>query len=175
MSVNLVPEPVATIAPVVFERPATQRPDTRPVEAGEKSSTGGSEQKRTAERPAIGKDEPNARPPGTDPSVPPQTLFNASLISADFKPSTTSEDIEALSVAAANESETNDEQKIALETEDTGTETSDTSSPASSTPASDRQFDAQRVASYARGSGGSQLTAPATANPDWLSAIEKIA
>ena len=180
MSVQLVPEPVAAVLPPVFERPVPARPDTRPVEPSDKANAGQSQQHRnTGERDPLGKAEPSPRPPGIDPSVPPQTFFDASLISADFKPSSRPAEIRA--PGASDES---DESKAAEpgERRDT-TERNDGSQTAfqagPTTAAAADRLDTQKtvsrnLASYARVSGGSPLSTPAAANPDWLTAVEKI-
>jgi hypothetical protein len=170
MSVQLVPEPVAATIPLVFERPANKRPDTRPVEA---SGNTGQKQANTADTQSS-KAEPSSRPPGKDPSIPPQTIFDASLISAAFKPLTNPEEVAALGHAETTDGTTaSGNNDASAPGKDTGTEQNLT--PESQTPASDRQLDAQQMAAYTRSGGGSPLTLPASANPNWLSAIEKIA
>lgn len=179
MSVQLLPEPVAAITPVVFERPVNQRPDTRPVEGSDKTNTGSSEQKQTNTADIqFGKAEPSARPPGTDPSIPPQAVFDASLISADFKPLTKPEDVQTLAPAPSIPAPQSDVGNSGAKDADTATDDSSSGNQATgatSTEADDRQSDAQKIAVYTRSGGGSPLTVPAAANPDWLSAIEKIA
>jgi hypothetical protein len=169
MSVQLVPEPVVATAPLVFERPANKRPDTRPVEA---SGSAGHTQTSTVDAQS-GKAEPSSRPPGKDPSIPPQTIFDASLISATFKPLTNPVELAALGHTETTDKATPaDSNGSGFAKSDAGAELAPTAG--SLTQASDRQRDIQQMAAYAR-SGGSPLTLPASANPNWLTAIEKIA
>ena len=172
MSLIVAPEPVAVVTPPIAVRQTEPRPDTRPVESSDKANAGTSEQKQnTASRDPAAKPEPSARPPGTDPSLPPQAIFDASLISEDFKP--------ALHSAPEPSDETGTDRgsdnSAAVRDENSGS--SDRGSLAAFDPAQDgnHPVEARSIASYARAGGGSALNVPGNANPDWLSAIEKIA
>ncbi|MBU1176574.1 MAG: hypothetical protein KKH72_14320 [Alphaproteobacteria bacterium] len=172
MSLIFAPEPVAVVTPPLVVRPVAPRPDTRPVESSEKANAGSSEQKQSATRDPAAKAEPSPRPPGTDPSLPPQTLFDASLISEDFKPSTSPDQFAALALADPPGEILGDESSPSA-----ADDRADSGDAAPFVPAKDdnHPVEAQQLAAYDRVQSGSPLSLPAAANPDWLNAIEKIA
>ena len=171
MSLIVAPEAVAVVTPPIVVRPTAPRPDTRPVESSDKANAGTSQQKQdTASRDPAAKPEPSARPPGTDPSLPPQSIFDASLISEDFKPTLRTE-------APAPESGTERGGDSPANGGDEAAGSPDSGTRAAYDPAQDgnHPVEAKSIASYARAGGGSALNVPRNANPDWLTAIEKIA
>lgn len=166
MSLIFAPEPVAVVTPPVVVRPVAPRPDTRPIEPSDQANAGSSEHKQNAAtgNPAP-KAEPSPRPPGTDPSVPPQTLIDASLISEGFKPKTRPDAAEAAEPVAAG--------AFGDETDgDAEAGASETAAPAQDTGL---KVEARQIAAYGRASGASPLSSPSNYDPNWLSAIEKIA
>ena len=170
MSLIVAPEAVAVVSPPVVAPPATPRPDTRPIEAADKANAGTSQQKQdTATRDPSAKAEPSARPPGTDPSLPPQTIFDASLIGEDYKPAL---HVNESGKAAPSDTDTESgEPDLASDTDDGGF----ASAASDGTQDGSHPFESRSVASYARVGSGSALNTPSAANPDWLTAIEKIA
>lgn len=102
MSARIAPEPVSiAIAPHVDYQPRTER-STRPIEPSEAANADkrqnpgtGNQQRNAIERPRA----PD-RPPGTDPSVPPQSLLDASLIASEFKASAVLVEVSERSEAA---------------------------------------------------------------------------
>lgn len=170
MSLIVAPEAVAVVSPPIVVRPVASRPDTRPVEPADQANAGSSQnqQNATSRDAANGSQEfkptPSARPPGTDPSLPPQALFDASLISEDFKPRTPVADAPDQNVSSSR-GRSPDQSS------------SETGSASSTSDAQDgsQQIGQRNIAAYDRVQGGSPLTLSGTANPDWLSAVEKIA
>jgi hypothetical protein len=177
MSLIVAPEAVAVVTPPIVVRPTAPRPDTRPVEASDKANAGTSQQKQdTASRDPSTKPEPSARPPGTDPSLPPQTIFDASLISEDFKPSLhTGPPAPEIETGTGSGIERGGDSPASVGDDTAGS--SDSGTRAAFDPAQDgnHPIEVKSIASYARAGGGSALNVPGNANPDWLTAIEKIA
>lgn len=67
------------------------------------------------QRNADEKPRPLDRPPGTDPSTTPQSLFDASLIASEYKANAV---IEELAVEKEEQAETNRSERIAQGTEE---------------------------------------------------------
>lgn len=130
MSARIAPEPVSiAIAPHVDYQPRTER-STRPIEPSEAASADkrqnpgtGNQQRNAIERPRA----PD-RPPGTDPSVPPQSLLDASLIASEFKASAVlvevseaaeavEQDVSAVQVEEPENSPVSTEPDISLDAE----------------------------------------------------------
>ena len=179
MSLIVAPEAVSVVSPPIVVRPTAPRSDTRPVEDSDRANTGTSQQKQdsvardtSAKADTTAKAEPSARPPGTDPSLPPQAIFDASLISEDYKP--TLRTAEPQSSAATGANDESGETVGAADNDDSPSGGSQTASTASSQDGS-HPFEVSSIASYARVGSGSALNTPAAAHPDWLTAIEKIA
>ena len=183
MSMRLIPESLAASPPTAIDRPAPQRPDTRPIEQSGQSGSAGTNTSGSKGQPsgstsfAAAQAAMSPRPPGIDPSVPPQTLLDASLISATFKPNPHPADIQKKAEDTAK-----DEAERAGQPADDGAgqnESSNTLLTAAETAADAsggaRQIDAGKLQAYAHGSGGSPLSPASAANPEWMSAVEVIA
>lgn len=91
MDTRIVSDPIGRVAPVQGSRPF---PGGSPSTLSA-SNDSGSSLSVTENRPQLAD-----RPMGIDPSIPPQSLFDASLISSAFKAQFTSP-IEEISAAAA--------------------------------------------------------------------------
>lgn len=171
MSLYLVPEAAATVAPMIVVRPASPRPDTRPVESSDKANAGGTDQQqRFSERTAVSTApiEMSVRPPGTDPSVPPQSVFDGSLISENYKPT----------LHFAEEANETDITAGGVNRSVTANAEGPKPEAVPSAPASAEVSvlpDAPKFAAYALIQRNSPLSSPAIANPDWLSAVDQFA
>lgn len=182
MSLRLIPETLAASPPLAVDRPAPQRPDTRPIEhsanSGKAGANGSGSQGQSSGSTnfAAVQAAMSPRPPGTDPSVPPQSLFDASLISATFKPTLQPADLQKQSEDLAE-----DEAERASQITDDGSGQDDSGAALAAagsgtdTTGGAHQIDAGKLAAYSLGSGGSPLSAASSTNPDWLSAIERLA
>lgn len=96
----LAAETYHVASPAAQARIETPRPTTRPVETSAESTLNTSDdQRRRASQNNSDTPSPSPRPPGTDPALPPQTIFDASLIGPDFKPQTKL-DVEPVSAPA---------------------------------------------------------------------------
>ena len=83
MSARIAPEPISIgITFAAHQLPRVNKL-TRPVEAAEPASPDPQNSKNAG---GENRPQPSVRPPGKDPSIPPQALIDASLISAEFKP-----------------------------------------------------------------------------------------
>lgn len=88
MSARIAPEPVSIGISLNAEyKPRVDR-TTRPIEPAAASAD--RQQNKAFGRSVADGIKPRSgdRPPGKDPSVPPQALFDAALIAAEFKPVT---------------------------------------------------------------------------------------
>ncbi len=183
MSMRLIPESLAATPPTAFDRPALQRPDTRPIEQSGQSGNAGANNTGARGQPsdssgfAAARAAMSPRPPGIDPSVPPQTLLDASLISATFKPDPHPADLQKKAEDVAK-----DEAKRANTAAEDGSgqdESGGALAAAADTTAGAQggspKVDAGKIEAYASGSGGSPLSPASAANPDWMSAVERIA
>ncbi len=180
MSLYLAPEAVATVTPPIVVRPMQPRPDTRPVESADKSNAGASDQKhQRQDSTVLDKPTPSNRPPGTVPEQPPQSLFEASLISTDFKPTTRPAESQKAPPEETAPEPASAETSSASET---GERTSAAASQPEANPApeattsttSAQQHQVEQAAAASYGAGGTRLSLPSTANPDFLGSVEKI-
>ncbi len=183
MSLRLIPETLAATPPPAYDRPAPQRPDTRPIEQSGKSGqsgangTGSQGQSSGSTSFIATQAAMSPRPMGIDPSVPPQSLFDASLISATFKPSLQLADLQKQSEDVA-EDEAEEQTQGTEDSSDEETASRALAAAHGNATESDsgaQQINAGKLAAYSKGSGGSPLVSAPSANPDWLSAVERIA
>ena len=172
MSLIVAPEPVAVVSPQIVARTPVPRPDTRPVEASDQANSSTTESRRQSSGAisAEPRAEPSLRPPGKDPSIPPQTIFDASLISADFKPNTDFAPAKESQTANTSVSDGDSDGRQSETTESSAANGNDASGDGTAHP-----VEAQVAASYSRSAGGSALSLSGTAHPDWLTAVERIA
>jgi len=119
------------------------------------------------------------RPPGIDPSVPPQSLFDASLISATFKPNPHPADLQkkAEDVAKDEAERANSpaDDGAGASQDETGNNLTVTADAKTESSSGSHPIDAGKIAAYARGSGGSPLSPANAVNPEWMNAVEFIA
>jgi len=185
MSLRLIPEALASSPPPAIDRPASQRPDTRPIEQSGKSGQSGANGTGSQGQPsgsnsfAAVRAAMSPRPPGIDPSVLPQSLFDASLISATFKPSLNLADLQQQAEDTAEDEAGGAGQSTSGSVSDSEDDALNALAAAHGNAAegSDgaHQIEAGKIEAYSRGSGGSPLSPASAANPDWLSAVEHIA
>jgi len=87
MSARIAPEPISIGITMGAEYSPRASRTTRPVEAVA-ATTADPQQNRSRTLADGDKARSGERPPGKDPSIPPQTLFDAALIASEFKPTT---------------------------------------------------------------------------------------
>ena len=142
MSARIAPEPISIGITMGAEFSSRASRTTRPVEAIA-ASTPDPQQNRSGTRTLADGDKARSgeRPPGKDPSIPPQTLFDAALIAAEFKANTKVElpdpsEIEADPAKATARADSADAESQAAEnresaaTRDTVSRTQESDSPA---------------------------------------------
>ncbi len=166
MSMIVAPDAVAAVTPALVVRELNPRSDTRPVEPAGTANSERHEDGQTKTVSVSSQAETSSRPPGTDPSLPPQTIFDASLISADFKPNPNPQEVQS----SNRDNKSND----GATDEDSDVKTSSATGTSGTKQDSDQQANVQMISAYSRGTG-SQLALPSSADPNWLSAIDEIA
>lgn len=89
MSARIAPEPVSIAISQAAQFAPRQTETTRPVESAGSTSADPGRDHAFGRRLSDGeKARPGDRPPGKDPSMLPQALFDAALIASEFKPET---------------------------------------------------------------------------------------
>ena len=184
MSLRLVPEALAATPPMAFDRPAPVRPDTRPIESAGQASANSTnsqqQQSNSAVALAVAQAAMSPRPPGVDPSLPPQSVFDASLISATFKPSTRPAELESRTRSTDAKSSSSDAKSSSSDTKSSSSDTSSENTgvflfESTLIEMGPNAFDAGKQAAYAQGTGGSPLSAASSSGHEWMSAVERIA
>ncbi|UJQ95427.1 hypothetical protein [Mariluticola halotolerans] len=142
MSARIAPEPISIGITMGAEFSPRASRTTRPIEAIA-ASTPDPQQSRSGTRTLADGDKARSgeRPPGKDPSIPPQTLFDAALIASEFKANTKVElpdpaDIEASDTGATARADSSDvesraaESRESAEARDTDSRAQESDSPA---------------------------------------------
>lgn len=103
MTAKIAPEQISVGVTHTAKVAQNAKPVSRPIEDSGASSADTKRDHRAFGRTVAdgNKPEPGQRPPGKDPSVLPQALFDAALIAAEYKPQTRQPDPEPKPIEAS--------------------------------------------------------------------------